>query len=122
MGLLYVTKSDSSIWNNFLMTGGDFFLIGLIKKKKIPRMQYFSKRILCMAVAQLLSSFQSWSKELRHLGYIFLRPLVPNVEEVWLPGKCSKSNPFDTGHSLLNVLISLYWVPYMGVVVCTCWH
>lgn len=43
-------------------------------------MQYFSKRILSIAVVKLTSYFQSWFKELRHLGYIFkMLVLVPSV-------------------------------------------
>lgn len=57
----------------FLITDGDFFFFFDKPdfKKKIPRMQYISKRILCKPIVKLLGYFQSWSEELRHLGYIF---------------------------------------------------
>lgn len=77
MVLLYVSKNSSSIWSSVLIAEGDFFLISLIKKNS--QNAVLLKRILCIAVVKL-SYFQSWSKELKHLGYIFkmLLPL-PNV-------------------------------------------
>lgn len=78
MVLLYVSKNSSSIWSSVLIAEGDFFLISLIKKNS--QNAVFLKRILCIAVVKLISYFQSCSKELKHLGYIFkmLLPL-PNV-------------------------------------------
>lgn len=78
MVLLYVSKNSSSIWSSVLIAEGDFFLISLIKKNS--QNAVLQKRILCIAVVKLISYFQSWSKELKHLGYIFkmLLPL-PNV-------------------------------------------
>lgn len=78
MVLLYVSKNSSSIWSSVLIAEGDFFLISLIKKNS--QNAVLLKRILCIAVVKLISYFQSWSKELKHLGYIFkmLLPL-PNV-------------------------------------------
>lgn len=79
MGLLYVSKNSLSIWSSVLIAEGDFFLISLIKKKNSQN-AVLLKRILCIAVVKLISYFQSWSKELKHLGYIFkmLLPL-PNI-------------------------------------------